>query len=89
MAHTRNWASLTAIPGGLEYYTALVKRYTSTNITPWDIHEVGITEMERIYIKMNKIKEAEGFNGTLQEFREFIKNMNDSYIQDEVCVSYC
>ncbi len=55
-------------PAGGDLYSYLAARFTTTNLTPEEIHQRGLTEVARIRAGMEKIKEQVGFKGTLAEF---------------------
>lgn len=59
--------------GGIAYYNAMLKNYTTTNMTADEIHQLGLAEVERLNKEMLKIKEQVGFDGNLQEFFAFIR----------------
>jgi uncharacterized protein (DUF885 family) len=56
------------MPQGDEYYAHLTRRHTTTNLTPQQIHEKGLSEVARIKAEMQTIMEKVGFKGTLPEF---------------------
>jgi uncharacterized protein (DUF885 family) len=56
------------MPQGAEFYTYLARRHTTTNLTPQQIHEKGLSEVARIRGEMQSIMEKVGFKGTLPEF---------------------
>ncbi|HEX8078517.1 MAG TPA: DUF885 domain-containing protein, partial [Chthoniobacterales bacterium] len=56
------------MPKGSEYYAYLARRHTTTDLTPQQIHEKGVSEVARIKAEMEAIKGKVGFNGTLPEF---------------------
>ena len=56
------------MPEGGEFYTYLARRYTTTDLTPQQIHEKGLSEVARIRAEMEKIKTKVGFKGSLVEF---------------------
>jgi uncharacterized protein (DUF885 family) len=56
------------MPQGGEYYAYLTRRHTTTNLTPQQIHEKGLSEVARIKAAMQTIMEKVGFKGTLPEF---------------------
>jgi uncharacterized protein (DUF885 family) len=63
------------MPQGLELYAYLARRHTTTNMTPQEIHEKGLSEVKRIRAEMQSIMNKVGFRGTLQEF--FVKLRTD------------
>ncbi len=66
-------AGIWQMPNGNEYYGFLARSYTTTNLTPQQIHEKGLAEVARIRGEMEKIKTQVGFKGTLQEFFQFLR----------------
>lgn len=62
-----------ALPDGKAWYAYMVRRITTTDLTPQQIHEIGLSEVKRIRGEMEKIKKQTGFEGDLQEFFEFLR----------------
>ncbi|MEY2521205.1 MAG: hypothetical protein QOF24_2964 [Verrucomicrobiota bacterium] len=56
------------MPQGGEFYAYLARRHTTTDLTPQQIHEKGLSEVARIKAEMQTIMEKTGFKGTLPEF---------------------
>jgi uncharacterized protein (DUF885 family) len=61
------------VPHGDELYAYEVRRYTTTNLTPDQVHEIGLREVARIRAEMEKIREQTGFKGTREEFFKFLR----------------
>ncbi len=57
-----------ALPGGKEWYAYAVRSYTTTRMTPEQIHELGLKEVARIRAEMAKIQAHYKHTGTLTEF---------------------
>jgi len=60
-------------PGGSEYYAYLVKLNTTKDITPEEVHEIGLKHVKLNYEGIAKIKDEVGFEGSLDEFVQFLK----------------
>jgi uncharacterized protein (DUF885 family) len=58
---------------GADYYAFLARSNTTTNMTPQQIHDKGLSEVARIRAEMERIKKQVGFKGTLQEFFQFLR----------------
>lgn len=58
---------------GDKYYAALLKNYTTTDLTADEIHALGLRETARIHDEMRAIMAKVGFTGTLQEFFEYTR----------------
>ncbi len=69
----RATSGLAAIPLGNEYYLYCIRYWTTTNLTPDSIYEVGLAEVARIEGEMNKVKEATGFKGELVDFFKYME----------------
>lgn len=65
---------LVAIPGGDAYYAYLARTSTTTEMTPAEIHELGLREVARITEGMNKVREQVGFKGDLKAFFEYMRS---------------
>lgn len=61
------------MPQGEELYAFLARRETTTNLTPREIHELGLKEVARIRAEMQTIMNQVGFKGTLQEFFKYLR----------------
>jgi uncharacterized protein (DUF885 family) len=58
---------------GDKYYAALLKSYTTTDLTADEIHALGLKETARIHDEMRAIMAKVGFTGSLQEFFAFTR----------------
>lgn len=67
--------------GDAFYYNAL-KRTTTTDMTAEQIHQLGLSEVDRIHMEMKKIKDQVGFNGSLQDFFKELKENDRFYYPD-------
>lgn len=72
LPHCRETAGVGALPGGKEYYAYWVRYWTTTDRSPEDIHQLGLSEVARIRGEMEKVKSAVGFKGSLPEFVAFV-----------------
>jgi len=61
------------LPDGEAYYAYRLRLMTTTDISPSEIHELGLSEMDRIHGEMRDIMKQVGFEGNLQEFFEFMR----------------
>ncbi len=60
-------------PRGAEMYAYFVRRYTTTNMTPDQVHELGLKEVARIRAEMQGVMEKTGFRGTREQFFEYLR----------------
>ena len=61
------------LPDGEAYYAAQLRYFTTTDMTPEQIHATGLAEVARIHAEMEIIKNKVGFKGTLQQFFAYVK----------------
>ncbi len=59
--------------GGQEAYRYLVRAHTSMNVTPEEIHQRGLEEVARLNARLEEIRKKVGFEGSLEDFRRFLK----------------
>lgn len=62
------------LPNGEAWYAHKVEGTTTTDLTPAEIHQIGLDEVARIHDEMRGVMEKVGFEGTLEEFFEFVNN---------------
>src|SRR5438045_7863146 len=65
--------SVESLPDGKRRYTEAVKLMRTLNVTPAEVHELGLKEVERITAEMTKLAKAQG-KKDLATFREAINN---------------
>jgi uncharacterized protein (DUF885 family) len=63
----------TALPNGAAAYAFHVRWQTTTNLTPQQIHEIGLAEVKRIRSEMDKVIASAGFKGSFHDFTEFLR----------------
>ncbi|GGE31627.1 hypothetical protein GCM10011367_02510 [Marinicauda pacifica] len=81
--HADERAGIWKNPNGAEYYEAQVAFFTTRDdLTAQDVHEIGLSEVERIQNEMRGIMEQVGFEGDLQEFFEFLRTDEQFYYPD-------
>ena len=78
----RETVGLYAQPNGEAWYAYMVRLRTTTDLTPEEIHQIGLDEVARIQDEMRGVMEAVGFEGGLAEFFEFV-NTDEQFFYDE------
>ncbi|MCA0978886.1 DUF885 domain-containing protein [Qipengyuania flava] len=68
-------------PQGAGYYAALLRNYTTTDLTADEIHQIGLREVARIHGEMRDIMAEVGFEGSLQEFFDYTRT-NDRFFYE-------
>jgi len=69
----RTELSIETLPDGKRRYAEAVKMMTTMNVTPAEVHEIGLKEVERITAEMTKLATAQGYKD-LASFREAINS---------------
>lgn len=74
LPHTRNTAGMAALPNGEAWYAYKARDNTSTDLSPAQIHQIGLDEVARIHGLMRGVMKELGYQGTLQDFFKFMQN---------------
>jgi len=67
------------LPDGAAYYAALLKNYTTTDLSPDQIHALGLHEVARIHDEMAAVMQPLGFKGDLKKFLVAMRDRKDLY----------
>jgi uncharacterized protein (DUF885 family) len=70
------------VPGGAAIYRHRVRYFTSSDSTPEEIHQLGLKEVARIRDEMAKIMGELGFEGSFQDFLQFLRTDPQFYYDD-------
>ena len=70
-----------ALPNGKAWYQHQIYSSTTTDLTPKQIHAIGLSEVKRIRAEMEKIKTQTGFKGSLTEFFKFLRTDKQFYYE--------
>jgi len=73
LAKARTTTGIGAVPDGDKYYNYLIRQQTTTNKTPDEIYNIGLSEVKRIRSEMERIKNETGFTGDLKSFFAYLK----------------
>ncbi|NRA92262.1 MAG: DUF885 domain-containing protein, partial [Psychroserpens sp.] len=60
-------------PNGEAYYNHQIKKYTTTDMTADEIHELGLKEVDRILKEMNRVKNEVGYERDLISFFDHVR----------------
>ena len=74
---SRKTSGIESLPFGKDLYAAYVKQWTTTEMTPEEIHELGLKEVARLNAEMEKVKTQVGFKGTLLQFFDEVRNKKE------------
>ncbi len=70
------------LPQGKELYAFRVRLFTTTDLTPEEIHAIGLLEVKRIRGEMERVIKEVEFEGTFQEFLSFLRTDRRFYYQE-------
>jgi uncharacterized protein (DUF885 family) len=62
-----------ALPQGREFYRHRVRKFTTLDLTPEEVHETGVSEVARIRAEMEEIIEKVKFDGDFASFLRFLR----------------
>lgn len=60
-------------PDGVAYYTDCLRFHTTTTMTPNEIHQLGLDEIDRVRNEMESIAASDGYAGKLDEYLEHLR----------------
>jgi uncharacterized protein (DUF885 family) len=70
---SRESAGYGSLPNGQQWYAYLVRRHTTTDLSPGEIHAIGLAEVERIHGEIRGVMSQVGFDGDIHEFFDYMK----------------
>lgn len=70
------------LPDGRAWYAHTVRVNTTTDLTPQQIHQIGLAEVKRIRAEMEKVIASTGFTGGFDAFLEFLRRDSRFYFTD-------
>jgi uncharacterized protein (DUF885 family) len=70
-------------PNGDIYYKYQIKSYTTTDLTAEEIHQIGLSEVDRIRAEMKKVINMIEFDGSFDEFLTFLRSDSQFYFTSE------
>jgi uncharacterized protein (DUF885 family) len=72
--HARNTLAAEALPDGKAFYRQQIREYTTLDLDPDAIHEIGLKEVARIDAQMQDTMKATGFTGHFPAFLKFLRS---------------
>ena len=61
------------LPDGVAYYQYCINHFTTLDLKPYEVHNLGLQEVDRIKSEMMAIIEQVGFNGSFQDFLKYLR----------------
>jgi uncharacterized protein (DUF885 family) len=68
------------LPNGKAYYAYRVRMFTTLDVTPKQVHDIGLSEVKRIRAEMLDVIKESGFDGSFPEFLEFLRSDSRFYV---------
>ncbi|MDA9112296.1 DUF885 domain-containing protein [Gammaproteobacteria bacterium] len=86
----RDSIGINKIPNGAKYYEALTKKFTTTQLHPDEVHQIGLDEVARIKTKMLEVVEEVKWDGSFREFLEYLRSDPQFYFDnpDDLLTEY-
>ncbi|HLZ74860.1 DUF885 domain-containing protein [Phenylobacterium sp.] len=79
--HTTTVLAAEALPDGKAYYQAQIKEFTTTDMTPEEIHQLGLSEVAKIHAQMLEVMKETGFKGDFPAFLQFLRTDPQFYVK--------
>ena len=73
LPNSRDSIGISDVAGGKEYYEYLTKFYTTTDLTPDQIHKIGLDEIKRIRSEMENIIDQVNWDGDFASFLNYLR----------------
>ena len=70
---TRTTIAAADLPRGREYYAYRVRHFTTLDVTPEEVHQIGLREVARIHSEMEDVIRQAGFQGDFAAFLQFLR----------------
>ncbi|HSP05641.1 MAG TPA: DUF885 domain-containing protein, partial [Acidobacteriota bacterium] len=69
----RNGLAAYDLPNGPAYYKYLIHHFTTLPLTPEEVHQTGLKEVERIQKEMDEVIRQTGFKGDFAAFLKYLR----------------
>jgi uncharacterized protein (DUF885 family) len=83
LPHARQGIGIGSVPQGQDYYAYLVRRHTTTSMTPREIHALGLREVAHIRARMDATIAETGFRGSFTEFLTYLRSDRRFYVDGD------
>jgi prolyl oligopeptidase len=79
---SRESVGLSELPNGRAWYEHVARRFTTTQMSPDEIHRLGLNEVRRIRDEMQKIIDGLDFGGSFNDFLVFLRSDPQFYFDN-------
>jgi len=81
LPQSRTGIGIKEVPNGREWYEYLARYHTTTDLTPDEIHEIGLLEVARIRSEMEDVMNSVAWEGDFRSFLEFLRTDPQFYYE--------
>jgi len=82
LPNSRDTIGLSELPNGNEWYELRARQFTTTQMTPDEIHRIGLDEVARIRGEMQKIIDSLDFGGSFNDFLIYLRTDPQFYFDN-------
>jgi uncharacterized protein (DUF885 family) len=86
LPQARGTVAWSELPNGAEWYAYLVRYHTTTDLSPAEIHELGLAEVARLRTEMERVARQVGHTGDLASFFAALRTDPTQYFEDPVAL---
>lgn len=72
--HARTTLAAEALPDGKAFYRQQIREYTTLDLTPDAIHQIGLEQVAKIHAQMLETMKQTGFKGSFAAFLQFLRS---------------
>jgi uncharacterized protein (DUF885 family) len=72
-SHAASQVGVSRYPRGSEYYRFLIHRHTGLDLTPEQIHQIGLDEVARLEAALDQVRRDAGYAGSFADFRNYLR----------------
>ena len=80
--HTTETLAAESLPDGKAYYRAQIREFTTLDMDPEAIHQLGLSEVAKIHAQMLDVMKETGFKGDFPAFLQFLRTDPQFYVKD-------
>jgi uncharacterized protein (DUF885 family) len=80
--HTTQTLAAESLPDGKAYYRAQIREFTTLDMDPEAIHQLGLSEVAKIHARMLEVMKETGFKGDFPAFLAFLRTDPQFYTKD-------
>jgi uncharacterized protein (DUF885 family) len=81
LPNARKTLAASELPNGRAYYVQQIRQFTSLDLTPEEIHTIGLGEVDRISREMQDVMKQVGFKGDFAAFLKFLRTDPRFYVK--------